>query len=133
MLRVGTTQPCIIERDSQCRQTRLPRVEPVPIRISYQPDFPSIPFQPLVRVVIPQRQTVFSARSKYAIRLIDALLDQVLDQNADIRLFPPQTQRLALLSKERRVDAGDQTLTRCFLVSGRAVDLPGMEKTGNAV
>src|SRR5690348_16360945 len=101
MLRVDATQSRVVERSAQLRQPRLARIEPLPIGISDKPNFPTVLTKPFIGVVVPQRQPIFIARREYPIRLIDALLYQVLDQDPDVRLFSSQPQRLALLREQR--------------------------------
>src|SRR6185369_13031927 len=127
MLRVRAPQANAIERDSEFCQPRLPGVETIPVRITDKPEFPPISFKSFVGIVITQRQTVLGARSEDSIRLIHALLDQILNENSDIRLFAPQTQRLPLLRVKRGIDPGEQPLASSLLVTRRAVDLTGVK------
>src|SRR5690349_5416916 len=97
MLSIGTPQPDGLEREPQLRQSRLPRVEPSPVSSAYGSQFPTIAFKTLVGVVMARRQPVLRARGEDRVRFINSLLDQILNQNAYVRLFPTQPQRFALL------------------------------------
>src|SRR5215475_4610725 len=110
MLRISTSEPDVVQRGSQLRQSRLPRVESFPIRITDQPQFPAIPLQSFVRIVVTERQSILSSRSKNPVRLVDALLDEILDQNPDIRFLSSQSQRFSLLRVKRRVCSRQQSL-----------------------
>ena len=61
MLRIGPSQPDFINRRPQFRQTSLARVKSLPITVADQAEFPAITLQPLVRVVLTQRQPILSA------------------------------------------------------------------------
>ncbi len=68
---------------------------------------------------------ILGPRREHAIRLIDALGHQVVDQHADVGLAAIEDQRRLALDLEGRVDAGHQPLGGRFFVAGRAVDLAG--------
>ena len=65
------------------------------------------------------------ATGEHAVRLVDALGHQVVDQHADVGLAAVEDQRRLALELQRGVDAGHQPLGGGLLVAGRAVDLPG--------
>ena len=73
---------------------------------------------------------MLGARGEHAIRLEASLGDQVVDEDADVRLVAPQLERrLASARAMRRVDPGDESLRRGLFVAGRAVDLPGEKQS----
>ena len=66
---------------------------------------------------------MLGSRREHSVRLEATLRDQIVDQNADVGLVPSQFESFAPDRQVRRVDAGDNSLRRGFLVTGRSVDL----------
>src|SRR5512134_3003782 len=112
MLRIGSSQTRVVEGRPQFCKTRLPRVESFPVRVANKTEFPAIPLQPFVCIVIPERQTKLRSRGKDPVRLIDALLDQIFNQNPDVRLLSPQPERLTFLRVQSCVDSRQKPLAR---------------------
>src|ERR1043166_7243618 len=128
MLRVRPAQTNVIKCRSQLCEPSLTGVETLPIKISDKPEFPAVALEPVVRIVVTQRQTILSARGEDPVRFVNALLDQILDEHSDIRFLPPQPQRLTLLCIERRVNSRQQSLASRFFITGGAVDLTSMKQ-----
>src|SRR5215216_1062922 len=105
MLRISTSQANSLECRPQLSKPGLPGVEPLPSRIANESQFPAITLQPFVSIVVTKREPVFRTRREDPVRLVNTLFDQILNQHPDVRLFPSQPQRLALLRVERRIDA----------------------------
>jgi hypothetical protein len=130
MLRISTSQPNPVQRASQSRQSSLPRIKSFPIRIADQPEFPAVSLQPLVSIVITQRQPVLRPGRENPVRLINTLLDQILDKHTDVRLFSPNPERLSTLRVQRRVYSRQKSLARRLFITRRSIDLPRVEKSG---
>src|SRR6185436_20000523 len=114
---------------SEFREACLSRVESFPVGIADQAEFPAVTFEPFVGVVIAKRQTVLRSGSEDPVRLVHTLLDEILDQNSDVRLLASHPERLSFLHEQRGVYSGQQPLTRRLLVTGRSVDQPGMKQS----
>ena len=92
---------------------------------SDQADAPAERRQAAVGVVVPQQQAILGPAGEHAVRLVDALGHQVVDQDADVGLAAVEDERRLLLDLQRGVDAGHQPLGGGLLVAGGAVDLAG--------
>ena len=79
--------------------------------------------QTLVRVVDPQMKPELGAGREHTIRLVGALVNQVVDQNTDVAIGPLNHQWLRSAHVPRGIQSGDQTLARCFFIARGAVDL----------
>ena len=77
------------------------------------------------RQVLPQHQAVFRPGGHHPVGVGAALGDQVVNEGADIGGGPIQQKRRFSLHPPGGVDTGDQTLGRCFLIAGGAIELPG--------
>src|SRR5215208_7356453 len=132
MLSIGAAQTNVVQRSPQLCQSSLAGIESFPIGVSDQAQFPAKAFQALVRIVITQRQTVFSARGENPVWFIHTLLDQILDENSDVRLFPPQPQRISFMRVKRCVYAGQKSLACGLFISGRPIYLTGMKQAGQS-
>src|SRR5689334_19040665 len=76
---------------------------------------------------------MLGARREHPIRLEAALRNQIVDEDANVRLVAPQLEAAAGASPMRRVDARDEPLRGCLFVSRSAVDLPGQKEPGRAL
>ena len=65
-------------------------------------------------------------------RLVDALGDEVVDEDADEAICTAENELLLALRGAAGVDAGEDALRRRLLVAGRAVDLAGEEQARDA-
>src|SRR6185436_4149137 len=54
-------------------QMRPAIIEPIPLAVAHQTEFPSLRLEPLIGVVMPQSQSILRSRGEHAVRLIDAL------------------------------------------------------------
>ena len=81
------------------------RCESCPVGIVDQTDAPAQRRQPAVGVVVAQQQAILGPAGEHAIRLIDALGHQVVDEDADVRLAAIEDQAALALDLECRVDA----------------------------
>ena len=70
-----------------------PRFERVPSLIVDEAGVAAARRQAQIRVVDPEQQPMLRARREHAIRLEASLRDQVVDENADVRLVAPQLER----------------------------------------
>ena len=97
--------------------------------------------QPLISIVRPQRQTIFSARGEHPIGFRDPASDEVIDHHADIALravnrknalarrnIIGRAPRTGRARAPRCISARDQALGAGLFIAGGAVDLPGEEK-----
>jgi hypothetical protein len=53
--------------------------------------------QTLIGVVMSQRQSIFSAAGKHAIRFFCPFTDEIINEDADVSFSPTQHQRRAVL------------------------------------
>ena len=82
-----------------------------------------------IGIILAQQNTVFRSRSKHPVRLIHALIDQVINQDANIGLVPTQHERILPSKLSVRIDTRHQTLGGRFLISRCTIDLASQEKT----
>ncbi len=78
-----------------------------------------------VGIVLTQKYAVFSARGKHAVRLIDALGDEIIDQHSYISFIAREGKRLGSFDLESGIDSRYQPLSGGFLITGGTVDLTG--------
>lgn len=78
---------------------------------------------PLVGIVDPEVESVFSAGCEEAIRFFHSLGNEVIDKDGNISFVPPEDEGLFSPDFEGGVDSGHQSLGGCFFVAGSAVDL----------
>lgn len=88
-----------------------------------EPELASEGCQTQVGVVLTQQYAVLGARGEHAVRLVDALGYEVVDQHADICLVAPQDDTLLAAECAGGVDTRHQTLRCGLLVSRRSVYL----------
>ena len=101
---------------------------PAPVRD--QPQLAPDRRQTLVGVVLPQDEPILRARGHHAVRVGDALCDEIVDQRADVRARAVEHKRRATENFQRRVRARDEALCRRLLVAGAAVELSRAVKPG---
>ena len=103
---VSPSLPVRLQVLLQAPRSPAPSAEAAPTpSSSTEPDPPAERRQPAVGVVVPQQQPVLGPRREHAVRLIDALRHQVVDQHADVRLAAVEDERRLALQLEGRVDA----------------------------
>ncbi len=103
----------------------------VPARVVDDAELAATLRESQIRVVLAQLQPVLGARREHPIGLGHAARDEIVDEHAEIRLVAPRRPAFLAARVTRRVDAGEQPLRRGFLVSRRAVDLPGEEEAAD--
>ena len=81
-----------------------------------------------ISIVLTQKNAVFRPRGKHTIRLINPLIDQVIDQHANVSLVPSQHERIFTFQFPMCIDSRHQTLRSSFLVTRRSIDLAGEEQ-----
>ena len=84
--------------------------------------------QPLVGVIDAQVQPELSPRGEHAVRFVNALVHQIVDQDSRVALRAADYQRFAALDAQRGVDARHNALASGFFVAGGTVDLPGQKQ-----
>src|SRR5262249_15621199 len=114
-------------------RSRLPLTETIPTFIVDETCLAPSRCEPEIRVVDPQKQTMLGSRCEHPVGLEAALRDQVVDENADVRLIARELPRRETPATARRVDAGDDPLSSRLFIAGRAVYLTGEEKTRDAL
>ena len=77
---------------------------------------------------MPQEKAVLRPRGEHPVGFVHALGDEVIDQHPDVRLVPPQDERLSAQRVESRVDTRHDALRGSLLVSRGTVDLTGTEE-----
>src|ERR1043166_1830545 len=70
----------------QLTDPRLLVLQALPVRVVHEPDAAAQRHQPAVGVIVPQQQPVLGTRREHAVRLIDALGYEIVDEYADVRL-----------------------------------------------
>src|SRR5262249_34682293 len=108
------------------------RLESLPASIVHQADVSTARRETQVGVIDAQQQTMLRARREHAIRLEAALGNQVVDEDADVRLVSPQLETVPMLYRQRRIDAGNQSLRGGLLVAGCPIDLASQIETVDA-
>ena len=79
--------------------------------------------QPVGGVVVAQQQAVFAAAREHSVGLVGPLRDEVVYQNADVRLVAPEDEGRFAAHAQRRVDSRDEPLARRLLVARGSVYL----------
>src|SRR6516225_4729177 len=102
-----------------------------PAIFSYEPGPMSDGRQPLVGIINAQPQSKLCSRREHAVRLIGSLGYQVVDQDTDITISPREDHRMPPGKPRCGIQARDQTLTCCFLITGSAIDLAGKVQACN--
>ncbi len=87
--------------------------------------------EPEVGVVLAQLQPELGPAGEHAIRLGDALGDQVVHQHAQVGLVPTGRPGGLVARLQRSIQTCEQTLCGRLLVSGRPVDLTGKEQASD--
>ena len=85
-----------------------------------------------IRVVDAKQKPVLGPGREHPVRLETALRDQVVDQNADVRLVTAQLEALARRGQVRGIHAGNKSLRRRFFITGCSVDLAGQKQPRHA-
>ena len=92
-------------------------------------DFATFRRQPQIGIVLPQQDPVLGPRGEHPVGFVHPLRYEVVDQHADIGFVAPQDDRRLAAQLPVGVDARHEPLCRGLLVTRRAVDLSGEEKT----
>ena len=79
--------------------------------------------EPAVGVVDAQVQAKFRARSEHAVRLVGALGDEVVDEDAGVAFAAVHGEGRLAFEPKRGVDAGHDALAGGFLITACSVDL----------
>ena len=80
------------------------------------------------RIVLPQEEAVLGAGCEESIRLVDPPRDQVVHENADEGLIPPEYDRIGAERPRRGIEPRQDSLTGRFFVAGGPVDLTGQKE-----
>ena len=86
--------------------------------------------QPQIRIVGAQQQAILGARGEHAVGLACPERDQIVDHHADIGVGPVEHEFGRAGNRKRRVEPGNQALSRRLFIASRAVDLAGQEQPG---
>ena len=70
---------------------------------------------------------MLSSGSKYPIRLVDSLGNEIIDQDSNVGLVTAEAKTISTLNEMRGVYPGHQTLASSLLITRRAVNLPRMK------
>ena len=81
-----------------------------------------------VGIILAQQDAVLGARGKHAVRFIHATGHQVINQHTDVSLVTAQGKRFTTGHILVGIDAGNESLPCRFLITCRAIDLPGKEQ-----
>ena len=81
--------------------------------------------------VLTKKNPILSPRGKHPIGFIYTLIDQVVDQNANISLITAKDKRFLLRKLKMGVDTGHQALCSGFFVTRGTIDLSCQEKARN--
>ena len=85
--------------------------------------------EPKIGVIRAQQQAMFGARCEHAIRLVDLLGHQIVDQHPDVGLIAAQDKRILTTYLAGGIDASDQPLSGSLLIAGRSIDLTGQKQS----
>ena len=80
------------------------------------------------RIILTQQNAIFGAGGEHTIGFIDAFIDQVIDQHADISLVTAQHHRLMFHEEQMGVHTGDDSLGGGLFITRGTIDLTGQEK-----
>ena len=83
--------------------------------------------QPFIGVVLSKQETILCPTGEHAVWLLSAFGDEIIDENADIGLIPPENEGGLTVNPTGGVDAGYESLGTGLFVSGCAIDLAGQE------
>src|SRR5262249_28469981 len=100
-------------------------------RSAHQPDPKCAPGQPLISVILAQKQSVLGTARKHPIRLFGSFGDEIVNENPDIGLRPIQDKWWKSLNLQRSVGSGNQPLSRRLFVSRGAVHLSSQIEPGD--
>src|SRR5688500_9428139 len=84
-------------------------VETIPSGISHQPYFAPEGREPRVGGVMSERRAMLGARSEHSVRLVHTVINQIVNQDADIRFLTPQPETFSALNEKGSVDPCDKT------------------------
>ena len=84
--------------------------------------------KPEFRTAVIEEQAMLGAACEHAIRLGRALGDQIVDEDTDVGFMALDDQRWRSPRLRGGINAGDQTLSGGFLITGGAVDLAGQKE-----
>ena len=94
-----------------------------PLRFRNEPELPRLRGQPDIRVILAKQEPVLRSAGKHPVRLLGAAGDQVVDQDADIRLGPAETKCGFTQDLEASIDSCHKALGCSLFVAGGAIDL----------
>src|SRR5215203_2920138 len=107
--------------------------ETVPTLVVYKTHCSPVRGQTEIRVIDPKQKAMLGARSEHPIWFEAASGDEIVNENADVRLVTTQDERLVAPRASGCIDASHQSLSGGLLVSRGPVDLAGEEKARDAV
>lgn len=97
----------------------------LPRRFFDEPPTNAVAHEPLIRVILAERQTKLRTRREHAIRLVDVFRGQVVEEHADVRFIASRHERGFAFEFEDGIDSRDKPLRRSFFVSRGSVHLTG--------
>ena len=120
---MGSLNLLPIQERSNLGLPRPPPIKLFPFLVANQTKFATERLQTLICVVVPEHQTMLRPRRKHSVGLVYALCDQVIDEDADVRITAIQLDRWTTQRSEPCIDSRDQSLAGSLLVTCRPVDL----------
>jgi hypothetical protein len=96
--------------------------------VGQEPDFVANLRQAQIGIILAQQQAVFGPRSKHAVRLGRTFGNQVINQDANVCLIPPENDRRQVLYLASGIDPRHQTLRPRFLITRSAINLARKKK-----
>src|SRR5215472_5023888 len=100
-----TSNFSFLQKGSDVGQSGATAIESRPFRIAHQSQFAAPRLQPVIGIVVSQQQSIFGTGSEHPIRLIDAVTDEVLNQDPDVSLAAIQPKQRPARGCQGRVDA----------------------------
>lgn len=79
-------------------------------------------------IVLSEQDAVFGTGGEHTIRFVHTFCNQIVNQDTDVGLVPSQCERFATVAIDVCVDAGNDSLSACFFVTGSSVYLSGKEQ-----
>ena len=87
--------------------------------------------QTIAGIVLTENQAAFGTRSEHAVRFIGSLCDEIVYHYTDVGILTTQNKWFFAAYLKDGIYACHNPLSGGFFVSGRSIDLPSKEKTGD--
>ena len=96
--------------------------------VGYETELPTLLGKTVVGIVLTKEDAILRAGGEHTVWLVNTLGDEVVDEDANIRLVARENERLFATNLADGIDSRNETLTGGLLVTRRAIDLPCHEE-----